>query len=400
LVAERDFSLGEVTFTVRINLKNLQTDDFSVSCMDRSSRKRPPLSSIENIVSKDNGQKRQKVEVVINKRAAPSPTESNRRKLPPVAFMLNPVTHKTSYPFLIEDGNDYAWSDGRHKCMHGSLDQLPSFEHIDSSCSVLAYLGRLFYSPIFKAIISPSHHCVIPFSELGAYLERHQKSPIRRSRFILKRLLEHVKAAFDLSPSQSSTHIMNTIEGVELRSQIPGLHDPVMAIRCNVCLGWYNALDGGTKNIKAHARACSGEIDCTILNSLPCQWTCTLFRGGVQNFASRIPFVKGWTPPVVLPAPAPLYESPSTLRYDTPQYLKDLGWNDYIIGLNADHPKLIQLIALPSKSTINSWPEDSPGWRFEHGLSVLHDVIRDYLVDANSKVATSHNSIRIAVTDQ
>jgi hypothetical protein len=79
---------------------------------------------------------------------------------------------------------------------------------------------------------------------------------------------------------------------------------------------------------------------------------------------------------------------------DLPAYLIENGWIPYVQGLHADNAVLIQLVALPSPRMVDTWPEDSEGYQIEEGLLVLSEFFRLYLLTADTRVNSCHDTVR------
>jgi hypothetical protein len=81
-----------------------------------------------------------------------------------------------------------------------------------------------------------------------------------------------------------------------------------------------------------------------------------------------------------------------------PEYLNNFGWSPYIEGLKADRSTLIQLVAMLSDRTANTWPKGSEGRQIEQGLQIVDAFFRIYLCDANHLVNQCNNAVRRAIT--
>jgi hypothetical protein len=80
-----------------------------------------------------------------------------------------------------------------------------------------------------------------------------------------------------------------------------------------------------------------------------------------------------------------------------PQFITDFGWKSYVDNLGAERSALIQLNCMPSNKMVELWPEGSEGHHIEAGLVVLYAFVISYLQDANTRVNSSHKSLRKAI---
>jgi hypothetical protein len=95
------------------------------------------------------------------------------------------------------------------------------------------------------------------------------------------------------------------------------------------------------------------------------------------------------------PLPIQVILKPPTLDPggNLPAYLIECGWIPYVNTLHADPSALIQLVALPSPRMVDTWPEHSEGYRIEEGLLILCDTLRLYLLTADTRVNSCHDSV-------
>jgi hypothetical protein len=308
---------------------------------------------------------------------------------------------------LDNDTAAFYWSDERHRCSHNMVAAAIDGSTVDGSCAALSYFSGMFYSPIINLLVSPRFRTAIPFSQLQHFLKTKEKVALKfalsSNHITLDLLLEHFSSVFQIDLEQTVESATQELSGLELHYPIPTLAEPVQAIRCTGCLGWYNSSNnrwlGG---IKAHwyysNSTCPKLPPLQERDNPPRRWTLPLFQGllGKQLLSARVPMVPSWNPQGYTPIYA--RNEDVVVTYSAPEWISDLGWQDYMESLNARPSALLQLISLPSEQTVNSWPDDSTGHLVESGLCVVHEFMRSYLIRADKLVNQSHPSLRGIIT--
>ena len=101
---------------------------------------------------------------------------------------------------------------------------------------------------------------------------------------------------------------------------------------------------------------------------------------------------------------SPTTEHPKSPTLDPggnlPVYLIECGWIVYVQALRANPSALLQLVALPSPRMVNTWLEHSEGYHIEEGLSILSNTMHLYLLTADTRVNSCHESVRDTIVGE
>ena len=339
-------------------------------------------------------------------------TEKGNRHLdfqspPPSPFLITADTRQRLDPRLIRARDDvFAWKDGRHRCDHKSGQKISRDAPVNSCCALLSFLNGMFFCPLLGAILCPTHHCIVPYSDIPSHLKLHLVA-LKRSSLTEQQVRSHVHHMFDVPETQDMASVSKHASSLRLSSPIPGLHPPDLCTQCPNCKGWLTSRAQYLRKCMAshwrHFQACkvwyqnqSTPPDPGTFQRL---YATPLFHGHSTVKAHRAVFVDDYRPSGeshnVLPASA---TPRSHFTYHMPEYLENFGWSPYVDGLKADRTTLMQLVATPSDHIANTWPEGSEGRNVEQGLQVVDTFFRNYLHDANYLVNQCHDAVRRAIT--
>ena len=340
--------------------------------------------------------------------------KSPRLLPPPTPFLRSPSSKQGQKILLtlVDAKSDiYGWNDGRHRCHHID-DDVPPSASIDSSCAVLSYFDGMYYCPLLSAIMCPAHHQLVLLSDLRAHLKRHHTFVMRLIGHMLDSLIDHLRRRFRLSLDMTARDLFRDLSNVRLTAPVPGLSKPELCVQCPSCDFWFKSADEKTpwQCIRTHWGKKAHPLCRTwyknrprdfLISSLPRRYASPLFNPGDPRFSTlRVTFVSGYSPAgVETPDIIAMEARPQPSGVESPQYLDNFGWIQYVDGLNAEPSELLQLIALPSTRMVAQWPEDSEGFNVEEGLIVLHNFFRLYLRDANTRVNSCHDTIRDALVE-
>ena len=332
--------------------------------------------------------------------------------LPPLPGLLNVETGEHYKPSLIScPENSFAWSDNRYRCFHSpSLDNAAVESVVKNQCAVLSYFG-MFILPSLSSIVCQHHRCLVPFGELRVHIRNRHKTALVACKWDLSELLDHIEKSESGSILHTKAEIWELALQVCLTEPLPGLQEPQLCIQCPVCKRGFLSHE---KRRGAHFRDhCKREQSLAACrewfskqnknfkpSDMPRLYASSLFEGASCStmrimFSSDYRPSPGTTEPCPTPDP-PVFDS----GVDLPEYLIKLGWISYVQGLGARSSTLIQLVALPSPRVIDSWPENSEGYRVEEGLMILSSTLRLYLSTADTRVNSCHESVRDAIVGE
>jgi hypothetical protein len=99
------------------------------------------------------------------------------------------------------------------------------------------------------------------------------------------------------------------------------------------------------------------------------------------------------------PEPAVIATPPvPPIPYNPPCYVVDLGWWGEFQSYGVPASTLLQLLALPSLGLAKLYHPNTEPRKIELGLTVVHDVLRQYLQYADKLVSGGHISLRTSLT--
>ena len=269
----------------------------------------------------------------------------------------------------------------------------------------------MFITPVLSSIVCQRHTRLIPLCEFEHHIRTHHKKAHTACQYDLRKLLDHIKNSAPVPLTNTKQEILELISMVRLTEPLPGLQPPQPCIQCPVCERWFvspRKKRGG--HIRGHWIRVTSPLACREWfrrqprtfkpGSMPRIYASSVFPDKV-NCTIRVTFSSDYTPSDGT-VQQPLTLEPSTLDpgRDLPAYLIENGWIPYTQGLRAHNPTLIQLVALPSPRMVDTWPDDSEGHCIEEGLLVLSNFFRLYLLTANTRVNSCHETVRDEIVSE
>jgi hypothetical protein len=297
-----------------------------------------------------------------------------------------------------------------HSCDHAQDALVPLSSPINSSCAFLSFMNRMYFCPLLGAILCPIHQALVPMASLKEHLskEGHDRrlTVIKREKFEIGALIDHVKEVFALPENQDYGSLINRLSEINAPCAIPGLKPQFLCMQCPSCFGWFS----------------SSSIETEFKSGLRAHWKDRRNNCKRPEFETvfRRAYVQQWAPPASKDAAGEVKTSLARVVLDVnlqsqkkvssvaiqkalysslpSEYLANIGWVSYIDGLQVKRPYLIQLVALPSMRMAEMWPNDSEGWRIECGLLGLYSFLAEYLWHANCRVNACDDLIRVGLT--
>ena len=282
---------------------------------------------------------------------------------------------------------------------------------MNSQCAVLSYFDGMFIIPLLSSIVCQHHRCLVPFGELRVHICNQHKKALAACQWELSELLDHIEKAASVSIANTKEEIWERALQVCLTEPLPGIAEPQLCIQCPGCKRWFVSPEKRRGNmIRGHFKHDTSPSACRewfhtqkqrerSFNpaNMPRVYASRLFEG--RSFSSmRVVFSSDYMPDNGSSEPRCTLEShvldPGG---DLPAYLIECGWIPYVRALGARIPALIQLVALPSLRMVDTWPEHSEGYRIEEGLLILSNTLCLYLLTADTRVNSCHDSVRDAI---
>ena len=328
--------------------------------------------------------------------------------LPPLPFILNLATGKPhNLSLAFHSGNTFSWSDGRHQCRHSKPLDTAVSSVVNSECAVLSFFDGMFITPVLSSIVCQHHQCLVPFCELQVHIRNQHKQALTACQWDFSQLLDHIQENSPLSLAKTKEEIRELAARVCLTEPLPGISEPQLCIQCPVCKAYFVSTQrkpGG--GIQGHftrlrppsASACRDwyrmQKQSFRPSKMPKVYASCLLESRARS-TIRVAFSSDYMGTARSP---PTPESPILdPGGDLPAYLIEHGWIPYVRAVGARIPALIQLVALPSLRMVDTWPEHSEGYRIEEGLLILSNTLRLYLLTADTRVNSCHDSVRDAI---
>ncbi|SJL04286.1 uncharacterized protein ARMOST_07647 [Armillaria ostoyae] len=418
--------------------KLVHQDTTTVTVKQKSVRRSSKLActdDLEDAVPDEDGEGHDDDNDDDNYRPSPAPEVSGPSIVPKQAVhtalpsFLTVVNGKGRVPSLIKvSDHQYRWGNNQYKCHHDERDTGTSDEVEDYSCAVLLLLQGSFFCPLLQAIVAPVHNRLLPLQELNSFLSGHTTGKFKASLLVRNAatenvnamsLISHIHWAFGIPTNQTEFTIKDYIvsNNIQTSKPVPGLPLPRRNVQCDTCKNWFlyeECLTRGVnhRSLQKHQIICAGgeeNVNPGKKEELRYAYAQRLFLNKVIGKICvgniQLPFIKEYKGPASQALTAIAVATPPTPALNPavscPDYLKtNLPFWFYYNGTGLPPAKLSQLLRTPS---VAPFPPDGGAkvyiWRLETGLLFILNVVRDYLVDAERKIASCHGQCRQVLTE-
>jgi hypothetical protein len=341
---------------------------------------------------------------------------------------LSPIPERFAHK--LDVNKDGSFQHGTLECSH-SATRSSDLPIVDRSCAVLSYFGFVVYRPL-PLVMCQVHGRAFPLAMLPTHIkkEHHREAdalrvfPTKRARKPpsnpfgtatarnLTILIGHIAEAYGINPKQTLSDISRTYE---LPAPIPFMPQPREAFFCPRCKRYIKY-----KHRRSHAAfrrehynrsnsvCTSPKDDYTFSN----RWVQeTVFS--IRSMSLDLLISADWTPDAVAPNPestetdeipwslpeaegarGPCAEWLNSVHF--PQMLQQLTDKS---GSGPPIPvsDLVRLVALPSQVILPATASRNQR-AVERGLVEIYELLRQYLLQADRFVSTTHSDFRANIT--
>jgi hypothetical protein len=332
-------------------------------------------------------------------------------------FLLSPLA-STSAPFkkvsvysdratsLCYDPERALYTFRGFSCQHTTSSVAQSGSRVESCAALEAFI--LYWCPQLGSIVDIANKSVI----LGRDVKTTLAKVTRATSIDLETLICHLCSAYPINTLESDRELEERFAKITLEESVPFLDPPVLRYQCNRCQRWVpyiarHRYDVKIGRFKGHSQDPISDSTAPQYFVLPLKSTGNSAGVALQR-SLKVILAPGFIhdsdskqKDSTLLQNFPAASSPPILDLIIPAYVHQLRWLEHLHRVK-DSPKTFlevkNLATRASKRTRGLFKDGTPGFVIEDFLLMLPGLVKEYFIQAESRISSAHSSVRELVT--